>query len=87
MESIKHETNPMSDIDRDRLNKEYKIGPYREWTISLPRMKEIEKIVSDIHTHYGPKTMGKKPFGAGLGTGKRQLEIEREKLIHEIENG
>jgi len=87
MESIKYETNPMSDEERDKLNKEYKIGPYREWTISLPRMKEIEKIVSDIHTHYGPKTMSKKPFGAGLGTGKRQLEAEREKLISEIENG
>ena len=50
-------------------------------------MKEIEKEVSDAHTHYGPKIMGKKPLGSGLGTGKRQQEIEYQKLLSEIENG
>ena len=85
MELIK--TNPMPDEEIERLSKLWKIGKYREWEIDLHRMKEIEKEVSDAHTHYGPKIMGKKPFGAGIGTGKRQLEIEREKLILEIENG
>ena len=85
MEDIK--SNPMSDEEKEELSKLWKIGKYREWKFDAVRMKEIEKQVSDAHTHYGPKTIGKKPMGAGTGTGKRQLEIEREKLIHEIENG
>ena len=85
MELIK--TNPMPDEEIERLSKLWKIGKYREWEIDLHRMKEIEKEVSDAHTHYGPKIMSKKPFGAGIGTGKKQLEAEREKLILEIENG
>ena len=63
MELIK--TNPMPDEEIERLSKLWKIGKYREWEIDLHRMKEIEKEVSDAHTHYGPKIMGKKPFGAG----------------------
>jgi hypothetical protein len=77
----------MPEEERERLSKLWKIGKYREWEFDLKRMKELEKEVSDLHTHYGPKTIGKKPFGAGVGTGKKQLEAEREKLIHEIENG
>ena len=77
----------MPEEERERLSKLWKIGKYREWEFDLKRMKELEREVSDLHTHYGPKTMGKKPFGAGVGTGKKQLEAERQKLIHEIENG
>jgi hypothetical protein len=85
MEDIRK--NPTSKEERERLSKLWKIGKYREWEFDLKRMKELEKEVSDLHTHYGPKTMGKKPFGAGTGTGKKQLEAERQKLILEIENG
>jgi hypothetical protein len=85
MEDIRK--NPMPEEERERLSKLWKIGKYREWEFDLKRMKELEREVSDLHTHYGPKTIGKKPFGAGVGTGKKQLEAEREKLIHEIENG
>jgi hypothetical protein len=77
----------MPEAERERLSKLWKIGKYREWEFDLKRMKELEKEVSDLHTHYGPKTMGKKPFGAGVGTGKKQLEAERQKLISELENG
>ena len=77
----------MPEEERERLSKLWKIGKYREWEFDLKRMKELEKEVSDLHTHYGPKTMGKKPFGAGTGTGKKQLEAERQKLISELENG
>ena len=77
----------MPEEERERLSKLWKIGKYREWEFDLKRMKELEREVSDLHTHYGPKTIGKKPFGAGVGTGKKQLEAERQKLIHEIENG
>jgi hypothetical protein len=77
----------MPEAERERLSKLWKIGKYREWEFDLKRMKELEKEVSDLHTHYGPKTIGKKPFGAGVGTGKKQLEAERQKLILEIENG
>lgn len=77
----------MPEAERERLSKLWKIGKYREWVFDPVRMKELEKEVSDLHTHYGPKTIGKKPFGAGVGTGKKQLEAERQKLILEIENG
>jgi hypothetical protein len=77
----------MPEEERERLSKLWKIGKYREWEFDLKRMKELEREVSDLHTHYGPKTIGKKPFGAGVGTGKKQLEAERQKLISELENG
>ena len=85
MEDIRK--NPTPEAERERLSKLWKIGKYREWVIDLNRMKELEKQVSEIHTHHGPKTIGKKPMGAGTGTGKKQLEAERQKLIAELENG
>jgi hypothetical protein len=41
-----------------------------------------------MHNHQkGIPKPSKKPLGSGTGTGKLQLEAERQKLIYEIENG
>ena len=77
----------MSADERDRLNKLYKIGPYREWQIDIKRIAEIEKEVHDKYSYLSGRKIITKPLGSGMGTGKRQIEIEREKLIYEIDNG
>lgn len=73
--------------ERDRLNKLYKLGPYREWQVDIKRIAEIEKEVHDKYSYLTGRRMKTKTLGSGTGTGKVQLEIERQKLIYEIENG
>ena len=80
-------TNPMPADERDRLNKLWKIGPYREWEINNKRIAEIEKEVHDRYSYLTGRRITTKTLGSGTGTGKKQLEIEYQKLLSEIENG
>ena len=73
--------------ERDRLNKLYKLGPYREWQVDAKRIAEIEKEVHDKYSYLTGRRLKTKIVGSGTGTGKLQLEAERQKLIYEIENG
>jgi hypothetical protein len=73
--------------ERERLSKLWKIGPYREWEIDVKRMTEIEKEVHDKYSYLIGRRITTKIVGSGTGTGKLQLEAERQKLISEIENG
>lgn len=80
---------PIPAAERDRLNKLYKIGPYREWEIdenAVKRIAEIEHEVRDRYTYLLGRRITK-TAGNGMGSGKKQLEAERERLIYEIENG
>jgi hypothetical protein len=80
-------TNPMPTDERNRLHKLYKLGPYREWEIDIKRIAEIEKEVHDKYSYLTGRRLNTKTLGSGTGTGKVQLEAERQKLIYEIENG
>ena len=79
--------NPMPKEERDRLDKLWKLGPYREWQIDENAIKRIKEIDDKIHSKYvesySTRTLGFKGSG---GNGKKQLEAEREKLITELEN-
>jgi len=85
MEDIKK--NPMPKDERERLSKLWKIGKYREWEIDSKRIAEIEKEVHDKYSYLSGRRIMTKTPGQGTGTGKKQLEAEREKLIQQLENG
>jgi len=85
MEDIKK--NPMPKDERERLSKLWKIGKYREWEIDGKRIAEIEKEVHDRYSYLSGRRITTKTPGQGTGTGKKQLEAEREKLIQQLENG
>jgi hypothetical protein len=91
MEQIK--INPMKTSERERLNKLYKIGPYREWEIDIKRIAEINKLVLAGEVTMHPVTRiktghaGRKPGGTNSIMGKRQWERKQEQLIHELNNG
>ena len=80
--------NPMPKDERERLNKLWKLGPYREWKFDENAIKRIKEIDDEIHSKYvesySARTLGFKGSG---GNGKKQLEAEYQKLILEIENG
>ena len=86
----------MSAEEKDRLNKLYKIGPYREWQIdadAIKRIAEIDKMVTagevTMHPIKRIKTgyPGRKPGGTNSIIGKRQRQQLEEQLIHELNNG
>ena len=79
----------MSQEERDRLNKLYKLGPYRQWEIDENAIKRIEEINNEIHNKYVKSYSVRcdRVKGVSYGNGKKQLEAERNKLIAEIENG
>ena len=81
-------TNPISKEERDRLNKLYELGPYRQWEIDENAIKRIKEIDDKIHSKYveaySNRILGFKGSG---GSGKKQLEAEYQKLITELENG
>lgn len=94
MEQIK--INPMKASERERLNKLYKIGPYREWQIdadAIKRIAEIDKLALAGEVTMHPvkyiKTgvAGRKPGGTNSMMGKKQWERKQEQLIHELNNG
>ena len=80
--------NPMPKEEIDRLNKLWKLGPYRQWQIDENAIKRIKEIDDKIHSKYvesySTRTLGFKGSG---GNGKKQLEAERQKLIQQLENG
>ena len=77
-------SNPMPEDEVELLHKIYRTGPYSEsykpeilkW--ALQQCHEAHSIVHRV---------SRKQAGHGLGTGKKQLEEERKKLIAELENG
>ena len=82
--------------ERDRLNKLYKIGPYREWQIdadAIKRIAEIDKMVTTGEVTMHPRLRirighaGRKPGGTNEVMGKKQWERKQEQLIHELNNG
>jgi hypothetical protein len=79
---------PMPKKERDRLNKLYELGPYRQWEIDENAIKRIKEIDDKIHNKYveaySTRTIR---FTGSSGGGKKQLEAERQQLISEIENG
>ena len=78
-------SNPTPADEVELLHKTYKTGPYSE-AYKPEILKWALQTCTDIHSHIGQKK-NKKPFGSGTGTGKLQLEAERQKLISELENG
>ena len=77
--------NPMPKAEVDRLHKLYKTGPYNE-SYNPEVLKLASQQVADNHTHINC-SRGKRQLGTGLGSGKRQIESEYQKLISELENG
>lgn len=79
---------PIPKEERDRLNKLYELGPYRQWQLDENAIKRIKEIDDEIHSKYveaySSRTLG---FKGTSGGGKKQLEAEYQKLISEIENG
>lgn len=79
--------------ERDRLNKLYKLGPYREWEIDIKRIAEIDKmVVAGEATMHPVKRIkighaGRKLGGSNEVMGKKQWERQQEQLIHELNNG
>ena len=84
---------PMPNDERDRLNKLYKIGPYREWEIDIKRIAEIDKMVTEGEVTMHPRLRvrtghaGRKSGGSNSIIGKKQWERQQEQLIHELNNG
>lgn len=68
----------------ERLHKLYKTGPYSE-SYKPELLKWALQQCHDAHS-IAHRLTTKQP-GSGLGTGKKQLEAERQKLIAELENG
>ena len=77
--------NPMPKAEVDRLHKLYETGPYsRSYRPEL--LKQALQQVADNHTHTN-LTRNRRLVGTGLGSGKKQMEAEYQKLILELENG
>ena len=84
MDQIRNGDVKHDQAEVDRLHKLYETGPYSrsykpellKW--ALQQCHETHSIV-----HRGAK----KKVGQGLGTGKKQMEAEYQKLILELENG
>lgn len=74
--------------ERDRLNKLWKLGPYRQWELDENAIKRIKEIDDEIHSKYVEAYSTRiTRFTGSSGGGKKQLEAEYQKLIAEIENG
>ena len=79
-------------VKADAFRRKCKIGPYREWEYNIVRLKEINDMVEKgeitMHPRIIPKigTAGRKAGGTNMITGKKQLEREREKFIHQLNN-
>ena len=80
--------NPIPKEERDRLNKLYELGPYRQWEIDENAIKRIKEIDDKIHNSYVEAYAGRiLRFKGSGGNGKKQLESEYQRLISELENG
>ena len=79
-------------VKADEFRRECKIGEYREWVYDMVRLKEINNMVEKgevtMHPRIKPKigTAGRIAGGTNTAIGKKQLEREREKLIHQLNN-
>ena len=76
----------------DAFKRECKIGEYREWEWDMVRLKEINDMVISgevtMHPRIIPKTgkSGRIAGGVNMVIGKKQLERERERFIHQLNN-
>ena len=76
----------------DAFRREYKIGEYREWEYDMVRLKEINDMVLNgevlMHPRVKPKSgkSGRIAGGTNMVIGKKQLERERERFIHQLNN-
>ena len=75
--------NPMPKAEVELLHKIYRTGPYND-SYDPAKLKAALQSMEDNHSHQYRMT---KKLGQGRGTGKKQLEAERQKLISELENG
>ena len=85
MDQIRNGDVKHDQAEVDRLHKLYETGPYsRSYRPEL--LKQALQQVADNHTHTN-LTRNRRLVGTGLGSGKKQMEAEYQKLILELENG
>ena len=85
MDKIRNGDIKHDQAEVDKLHRIYETGPYsRSYKPEL--LKWASQQVIDNHTHLN-STRTKRLVGTGLGTGKKQIESEYQKLISELENG
>lgn len=85
MDDIKEGRIKYSKEERDRVCRNWEICEYTRYHYDKAKLEAAQRKCLEDHTHPN-NYMPKKRSGDGLGSGKLQMEKERQRLILEIEN-